>query len=391
MIIFDDTPESTERGNSSIDASAVRDIAFGVAKDIEGMEIVDNYILLDVETDNSFVSREGTFVKESAAHSTAIPVEEGEVYRIVGSYMYQTRLYALMNDTHKVSVYPNVSSSINTKTLDDVTITIPSGVTELRASSYLGPLEVYKVDVGAKLKVSTQTRDYLHGKKWAVCGDSFTAGDFTGYTDADGHTGTNSDAYDKTQGVYKTYPWWIGTRNDMKIQWLARNGAKFTNIGDSNNIFSNTASATNYTKIASDCDYITLQYGLNESGLTDAQIGTKTDNDNTTLWGAYNVVLTAILTANPFVKIGIIISDAWLPQKYHDALIDIAKYWGIPYLDLKDGEQVPMMNGGKLSEHSSVAQSLRDNAFKISSGNFHPVPKAHEYRSTVIENFLRSL
>jgi hypothetical protein len=103
------------------------------------------------------------------------------------------------------------------------------------------------------------------------------------------------------------------------------------------------------------------------------------------------VVLESILTANPTVKIGIIISDGWLSKKYHDVLIEIAKYWAIPYFDLRDGENVPMMIGGKLDSVNPTAKALRDNAFRVSSTNGHPNVKAHEYRSTVIENFLRSL
>ena len=37
----------------------------------------------------------------------------------------------------------------------------------------------------------------LYGKKYVACGDSFTAGDATGYTDAAGNTGTDSDFYDQ--------------------------------------------------------------------------------------------------------------------------------------------------------------------------------------------------
>jgi hypothetical protein len=102
-------------------------------------------------------------------------------------------------------------------------------------------------------------------------------------------------------------------------------------------------------------------------------------------------VLTSILTANPNVKIGIIIADAWMNQTYHDALIEIANYWGIPYLDLKDGENVPLMIGGRLGDTSPTAVSLRNATFKVSESDSHPNVVAHKYRSTVIENFLRSL
>jgi hypothetical protein len=318
-------------------------------------------------------------------------VQEGEQYRITGAYQYKTAIMGLYNGSTCLRTYPKDNISHSTLTTETITVTIPSGVTLLRACTYRSSLTVEKLEPNGK------SVDYsfnnLYGKKWAVCGDSFTCGDFTGYTDKDGHTGTDSDAYDPITEQWKTYSWWIAQRNKMNIQLLAYGGNDFTNIEGATRPFSNPNTTNyNYTQIAIDCDYITLAFGLNESGLTSEQIGTKTDTTNATLWGAYNVVLEAILTANPSVKIGIIISDAWLSQTYHDALIEIAKYWGVPYLDLRDGEEIPMMIGGELREHSSKATTLRNSVFAIggTSGG-HPTPKGFEYRSTVIENFLRSL
>ena len=47
--------------------------------------------------------------------------------------------------------------------------------------------------------------------------------------------------------------------------------------------------------------------------------------------------MSAIFDANPAIKIGIIIPDAWMNKRMHDALSAIAYWWGIPCLDLKDG------------------------------------------------------
>ena len=143
-----------------------------------------------------------------------------------------------------------------------------------------------------------------------------------------------------------------------------------------------------YLNVPADCDYITLMFGLNESN---REPGTKDSTDDSTIWGAYNKVLEYLIETNPFAKIGIIISDAWLSKTQHDTQIEIAKYWGIPYLDLK-GEDTPLLIGGKYNtELNPKAISLRNNAFQMSSSDSHPNPKANEYRSTIIENWLRSL
>lgn len=76
----------------------------------------------------------------------------------------------------------------------------------------------------------------------------------------------------------------------------------------------------------------------------------------------------------------------------HNTLISIVKYQGIPYLDLKNDKNVPIGISGRLENSvCSRAMELRNNAFKVSLNNSHPNLEAHKYRSTIIENFLRSL
>lgn len=353
--------------------------------------IASNFKPITAPIENKYINNNAGWLADSPSSTLMqFDVVEGEVYRVTGSYRYNVAIYGLYNSNDRlITTYPNDGVSRSRLVTETKTITIPAGVAILRACSFREPLLVEKltdgfmsVDFGGNI---------LYGKKWCVCGDSFTAGDFTGYVDADGNTGTDSDAYDPITGHWKTYPWWISQRNKINVQWLAEAGNDFTNISGATRPFSNAGTTScNYTQIATNCDYITIAFGLNEYDLTTAQIGTKTDTTNETLWGAYNVVLEDILTANPAVKIGIIITDSWLSQTYHDALVEIAEYWGIPYLDLRNGKQVPMMINGRLSEVSTTAKALRDSAFLI-EGHTHPNVIGHEYRSTVIENFLRSL
>lgn len=371
---------------------------YATMQDLEDIEGIDNvgsiaFTPLDLTIVNKYVNKTtGQFVDDESSYGAEINVLPGEIYKISGRSQYNSALYVIYNASDAaIAIVPPSDSSSEQRNYSGEIVIIPQDGVKMRLSSYQVRLIVEKGTRKTVLAVS-HADNILWGKKWAACGDSFTAGDFTNYVDKDGHSGINSDAYDSESGHYKTYPWWIAGRNDMDVQWLAMGGNDFTNIAGATRPFSDPNTAIyNYTQIANDCDYITLMFGLNENGLTTEQIGTKTDADNTTLWGAYNVVLEAILTANPLAKIGIIISDAWLSQSYHDALIAIAKYWGIPYLDLRNGEQVPMMIGGKLDDHSQVAETLRNNAFKCSAGDVHPNVVAHKYRSTVIENFLRTL
>lgn len=152
--------------------------------------------------------------------------------------------------------------------------------------------------------------------------------------------------------------------------------------------------------IPEDADYITLCFGLNE-GLID--IGKITDGgldkdgnivpeNCKTCYGAYNSVMEWLIMHRPWAKIGIIIPDAWYPATGHDMQVAVAKRWGIPYLDTRADANIPMGIGGRLgTEVCSRAISLRNAQYYVASSNGHPNLKAHQQRSTYIENFLRSL
>lgn len=226
----------------------------------------------------------------------------------------------------------------------------------------------------------------LYGKKYVSCGDSYTEGDFSGYTDENGLSGKNSPViYDTNRKMYKTYPWWIAERNNMTLVNEAKCGTTITNAFNGER---NPFSVSRYLAVPTDADYITLMFGLNETGLTDEQIWTKTDTDNTTLWGAYNIVFKHFLTNMPLAKTGVIIADAWMNEKYANAVKEICKNWGIPVLDLKFDTSITAGISGRTGMNSE-AISLRDKVFALS--NNHPSVEAHEYRSTIIEHWLRSL
>ena len=233
--------------------------------------------------------------------------------------------------------------------------------------------------------IKLRAMNCLWGKKYVACGDSFTEGDFTNYTDENGNSAKDSDAYDPALGLYKTYPWWIAERNRMILVNEAKCGTTMYNNGSAS-----AFSVTRYTEVPADADYVTICFGLNE---TSATIGTLADTTNDTVMGAWNIVLEYLITNLPYAKIGIIIPDAWCSEAMREALIAVAEYWGIPYLDLTGDPRVPLLIGGKRggAEISSKAIALRNAAFQVTDEDSHPNLNAHEYRSTIIEHFMRSL
>lgn len=243
----------------------------------------------------------------------------------------------------------------------------------------------------------------LENKKWAVCGDSFSHGDFTGLT----------DGFTIEDGIYKgknkVYGYLIGNRNNMIIQHMAIGGRTLATPSDlsftnSFTYIENETENSNYTQIDEDADYATFYFGINDShhrsGSTGSdgedqtgiiELGTINDSDNTTFYGAWNVMLKWLLENRPFTKLGIIVSNGCETIEYRNATIAIAKKWGIPYIDLNGDERTPMMLRAMNNEASSEAKNARTISQRVSETNQHPNPKAHEYESTFIENFLRSL
>ena len=248
------------------------------------------------------------------------------------------------------------------------------------------------------MKIKESSNNILYGKKWAVCGDSFSNGDFNGL----------EDGYTIEEGIYKgknkVYGYLIGNRNNMKIQHMAAGGRTLATPADGTftNAFTNidnTSPNSNYKQIDEDVDYITIYLGINDSHHAEYStntngvipIGTIDDNTNTTFYGAWNVLLRWIKTNRPYAKVGILVSNGCGKDIYRLAEIEIAKKWGIPYIDLNGDERTPLMLRSTNPNISDEAKRACNLWQRVSETNQHPNVKAHEYESTFIETFLRNL
>ena len=214
----------------------------------------------------------------------------------------------------------------------------------------------------------------LYKKKWVACGDSFTVG---------GSSGRFTEG--PYAGLQISYPYFIGMRNNTTIVNKAVGGMTLTRLDGRTNDFSTSL----YQTIDADADYITLQFGINDRNYS-APVGTIDDTTNATFYGAWNVVLEHIIVNHPTAKIGIIVTNgSTLP--YVNATIAIAEKWGIPYLNMATGVLVPTMLRSNKTLPASVV-TARTNAFAVDpETDTHPNALAHEYESTFIEHFLRSL
>lgn len=289
----------------------------------------------------------------------------------------------------------------------EIDVVVPSGVNYVQFTSYtntnyahinpIPSLEVYKKNSPLFKKLyervdALNQSNVLYGKKYVAAGDSYTEGDFSGWTDEKGLSGKDSPViYDATLKVYKTYPWWIAKRNNMtlvnqgicgSVMPLSKQYIEGTNDISYRNPYSNER----YKTVPEDADYLTIWFGINDSKNTN--LGTIEDATNETFYGAYNVVLEWLLVNRPALKIGLIVTTG-ASAEYRQAVRNIGKRWGIPILDMM-GEDTPTLFGKEEGLCDTAAQIYRDK-FLVSVANGHPNIAAHENISTYIESFLRRL
>lgn len=318
--------------------------------------------------------------QEFSYYTDYIKVKKGDTFFVKAKTEYGSPcVYIIFDEDKNVLSYLNKEGEyawLKVKITDEKSAYI-------RFSSFNSILVVDK-------ETTSEYPNMLFEKKYAFCGDSFTESVLSELTDENGLSGANSPEYwDNHKKIWKSYAWHICNRNNMLSYADGVSGSRMTIVYNDDGSIKTTNSFSNerYKKIPLDTDYCTLMFGLNE---TDVTLGNKDSADKSTLWGAWNVVLEYLITNHPYMKIGIIIPDAWETKEQSAELKKIAQWWGIPYLDLKD-ENVSVNIGGRYEGLNPKVATLRNKAFQISDSNAHPNAKAQLYRSYIIEEFIRKL
>lgn len=341
-------------------------------------------------TTSGYIQNDGMIIaNKSYVTSDYINLDNYDYFRLVSDYAWGACGYVTFDDNKQVLSY--VEDSNNTlKRFDIVPQDIFPTSKYIRFCGTTNNLHVYVKKqttlITDGLEEALETGNVLYHKKIAFCGDSFTEAANLGET-----------LYDNFIGCYKSFGWRIANRNKMKLYHDGISGSTMHVVSEENPIDRSPFAYERYKNVPVDCDYIILQFGLNESNIADSDTtkGTKDSTDTTTMWGAWNTVLGYLIENHPTARIGIIMSDAWMPQSYYTALKEICEWWGIPLLDLGGDPNVPVMNGGRRSGSGLILNpkvaELRNATFYNADGDAHPNDKGHEWRSTVIENWIRSL
>lgn len=341
-------------------------------------------------TTSGYIQENGTIQSNSEyITSDYIDLSKYDYFRLVSDYAWGVCGYVTFDDNKQVLSYVKDSSNI-LKRLDIVPQDIFPTAKYIRFCGSTNNLHVYikkqTTLITNGLEEALEAGNVLYHKKIAFCGDSFIEATNLGKT-----------LYDNFIGCYKSFGWRIANRNKMKLYHDGISGSTMHVVNKENPNDKHPFAYERYKNVPVDCDYIILQFGLNESSIADNDNtkGTKDSTDTTTMWGAWNTVLGYLIENHPTARIGIIMPDAWMPQSYYTTLKEICEWWGIPLRDLGGDPNVPVMNGGRrvgsgLVLNPKVAE-LRNATFYNADGDAHPNDKGHEWRSTVIENWIRSL
>lgn len=150
-----------------------------------------------------------------------------------------------------------------------------------------------------------------------------------------------------------------------------------------------------YQSIPADVDYIIIKYGINDENHLAAgniTIGTITDSDTHTFYGAWNTVLSWLISNRPGAKIGIIVSNDIANSGILDAVEAVARKYGIPTLNEARDTKLPYWyRQFPRTEVDSSIRNARNDYYKMNASNSHPNDACQEFESTFVEAWIKSL
>lgn len=210
----------------------------------------------------------------------------------------------------------------------------------------------------ASLENAAASGDILFGKKLVACGDSITA------------------AVNPQGGHFDSYAKLTADRNGMDFDINAVSGSTMTNVAGHDPFC-----VDRYEAVPDDFDYLTIWFGWNDGEY--ATVGTISDTVDTTFYGAYKKVLDYFISEYPTKKIGLVV-PYMANSDFQDAVREISELYGVPCLDLPNGNECSLIYG------TATAAQLARRAALTYDGT-HPNQAGHNYLSTMYEAFLRRL
>lgn len=339
-------------------------------------EEVYSNIPLSFNKVDGYYNKNGKFFANEGYEEAVVEVKKGEKYYLT-SYNYFQIARAFFRDSSGTFV-GSVYTANNNKLEENTEVAIPENAVTMHLQRLTNKRVELLGKTGYELIARVNEVSPLYGKKLVTAGDSYTHASFSGnYAEYDG----------------KNYGYYVAKRHGMT----------FINSGMSGSIMAldkdyvanptsvpitsrNPFSYQRYLDVPEDTDYLTIWFGINDNAHTN--LGTIDDATNETFYGAWNKVLRYYLTNRPFMKVGLIVTVG-ASERYRQAIRDVAKKWGYPYLDWVNDDSIPAFFDR--TGMSDEARTLRRQAYGYNNFSAHPNPQFHEYASTIYEKFLLSL
>lgn len=208
----------------------------------------------------------------------------------------------------------------------------------------------------------------LYGKTLMTIGDSITRGLMIDVSEETGYEMTYGGltAYRNNMTFINT-GWSGGTIANDNVKPFINNGSINVALGDITP------------------DYLTIWYGWNDYAREAILLGDIDSTDETTYYGAWNIALNLLINKYPTTKIGVVVPYG-MNAEWRQAVRDVAKKWGVPYLDLYENQSCIFDNESGVEP--SIAE-LRKATFL--ADHCHPNSAGYEWLSTIYEAFLRRL
>ena len=309
--------------------------------------------------------RYGSIVADSDTtynYADVVNVTAGEKFMISGSSRWYAGLYTITDNSGNIlETFPNAFETGTT--YSDVEFIIPNNGTKLLINKTQGVETVLKKVDGYSLVANKIN------KKWVAFGDSLT------------------DSY--TLGNESNYTNFIADSLGLTLVNCGKGGTGYINNNGGTQQFYNRTS-----QIPNDTELLTVFGSFNDLYLDNIPIGSITDTEPTSLYGAINKFLSNCWNINPSMIIGIISPTPWHNWwrghsdtsrankcvEYVQVLKTVAEYYSLPFLDLFS-----------CSNLRPWEQRIKD-LYYLNADGVHPNSLGHEkYIVPKVESFIKSI
>lgn len=200
---------------------------------------------------------------------------------------------------------------------------------------------------------------------------------------AEGDSITKASNTPMAEGYYQSYAYFAAKQTGLSLINRGINGTCLAKNATTNTAFSDYR----YKNLPADMDYLTIAFGTNDYIFS--TLGSPTDTDENSFYGAWNVVLPYIIEKHPTAHIGIIIP--WqTDDAFHDATVWAAETYGIPYLDWKGDPQVPLIASRTSDLHTDATIAAR-RAIHFLADGIHPGVEGHQILGRVVAEWIKTI